>query len=124
MAFALCHILRAHFILLHGPFRNHGFVSSFGSGQLGPIAFCQGIRCLDTKATVTPWSHKVQVVCFRMLDFETSKSNSEVSKSNCVKITSYLKTALLQSIPEGAVSQNVIINLSPFLVTKIRFCAS
>ena len=33
----------------------------------------------------TPLSH--EVVCFRMLDFGTSQSNSEVSKSNQWKIT-------------------------------------
>ena len=36
--------------------------------------------------------HTTYVVCFQMLDFGTSKSNSEVSKSNFVKITSFSKT--------------------------------
>ena len=35
----------------------------------------------------TPLSHKV--VCFQMRDFKTSNSNSEVSKSNSWKITSF-----------------------------------
>ena len=38
----------------------------------------------------TPLSH--EVVCFQMLGFETSKSNSEVSKSKSFKITSFSKT--------------------------------
>ena len=37
----------------------------------------------------TPSSH--QVVCFQMLDFETSKSHSELSKPNSWKITSFSK---------------------------------
>ena len=43
---------------------------------------------------VAPWSH--EVVCFQMLDFETSNSKSEVSKSNSWKITSFSKTTSLQ----------------------------
>ena len=42
-----------------------------------------------------------EVVCFQMLDFETSKSNTEVSKSNAWKITSFAKTT-----SEGAVTHN------------------
>ena len=37
-----------------------------------------------------------KLCAFQMLDFETSKSNSEVSKSNLWKITSVSKTTLLQ----------------------------
>ena len=37
-----------------------------------------------------PLSH--EVVCFLMLDFDTSNSKSEVSKSNSRKITSFSKT--------------------------------
>ena len=40
-----------------------------------------------------------------MLDFETSNSKLEVSKSNPWKVTSFSKTTLLY---EGAVSQNVL----------------
>ena len=43
----------------------------------------------------TPLSHEV---CL-MLDFETSKSNSEVSKSNSWKTTSFSKTMSLQREP-------------------------
>ena len=42
----------------------------------------------------TPLWH--EVVCFQMPGFETSKSNSEVSKSYSWKITSFSKTTLLQ----------------------------
>ena len=42
---------------------------------------------------VKPWSNKV--VCFQMLDFETSNSKSEVSKSNLWKITSFSKSTPL-----------------------------
>ena len=45
----------------------------------------------------TPLSH--EVVCFQMLDFETSNSKSEVSKSNSWKITSFSKTTSLQREP-------------------------
>ena len=38
----------------------------------------------------TPLSH--EVACFQMLDFKTSNSNSEVSKSNSRKITSLSKS--------------------------------
>ena len=54
----------------------------------------------------TPLSHKV--VCFQMLDFGTSKSNSEVSKSNSnILVESYffLKNYFTS---ERAVSHNVL----------------
>ena len=62
----------------------------------------------------TPLSHKD--VCFQMLDFETSKSNSEVSKSNSLKINSFSKTTLLQKDP--FLTLFYTINLSPLLVIK------
>ena len=37
--------------------------------------------------------------CFQMLDFGTSTSNSEVSKSNSWKVTSFSKTTLLHREP-------------------------
>ena len=54
--------------------------------------------CLDTPSEerITPLLHKV--LCFQMLDFETSKSNSEISKSNSWKITSFSKTTLLHYV--------------------------
>ena len=65
----------------------------------------------------TPLSH--EVVCFQMLDFETSNSKSEVSKSNSWKITSFSKTTLLQREP--FLTMFYTINLSPLLVTKKGF---
>ena len=65
----------------------------------------------------TPLSH--EVVCFQMLDFETSNFKSEVSKSNSWKITSFVKTTLLQREPFLAMYYT--INLSPLLVTKRGF---
>ena len=50
----------------------------------------------------TPLSH--EVVCFQMLDFDNSKSISEVSKSNSWKITSFSK---LRSI-RGNLSDDVL----------------
>ena len=41
-----------------------------------------------------PLSH--EVVCFQMLDFGTSNSKAELSKSNSWKTTSFSKTTLLQ----------------------------
>ena len=46
-----------------------------------------------------------EVVCFQMLNFGTSKSNSEVSKSNLVENYFFLKTCVTS---EGAVSHNVL----------------
>ena len=65
----------------------------------------------------TPLSHGV--VCFQKLDFENSNSQSEVSKSNPLKITSFLKTTLLQR--ELFLTMFYTINLSPLLVTKKGF---
>ena len=63
----------------------------------------------------TPMSH--DNVCFQILDFETSNSNSEVSTSNSLKITSYSKTTPLQR--ESFLTMFYTINLSPLiLVTK------
>ena len=62
----------------------------------------------------TPLSHKV--VCFQMLDLETSNSKLEVSKSNSWKITSLSKTTPLQREP--FLTMFYTTNLSPLLVTK------
>ena len=54
----------------------------------------------------TPLSH--EVVCFQMLDFKTSKSKSEVMKSNSnilVERCFFLKNYITS---EGAVSYNVL----------------
>ena len=56
------------------------------------------------------------VVCFLMLDFETSNSKSEVSKSNSWKSTSFSKTTLLQREP--FLTMFYTFNSSPFVVTK------
>ena len=55
-----------------------------------------------------------------MVDFETSSSTSEVSKSNLWKITSFSKN---YGTSEGAVSHNVSYHqpLSPLLATKKGF---
>ena len=62
-----------------------------------------------------------QVVCFHMLDLETSTSKSEVSKSNLWKITSFSKTTLLQIQRKPFLTMFYTINLSPLLVTKQGF---
>ena len=49
--------------------------------------------------------------------FETSKYNSEVSKSNSSKITAFSKTTLLNEM-EPFLTMFHTINLSPLLVTK------
>ena len=59
-------------------------------------------------------SHKV--VCFQMLDFETSKSNSEVSKTNSWKITSFSKNYVTS---KGAVSHNVLYH-QPLPITRYQ----
>ena len=62
----------------------------------------------------TPLSH--EVVCFQMLDFETSKSNSNVSKSNLWK--DYITL-------EGAVSHNVLYYQQlPITRYQVRFYAN
>ena len=54
-----------------------------------------------------------------MLDFETSSSKSEVSKSNSRKITSFSKTIALQREP--FLTMFYTINLSPLLIAKKGF---
>ena len=65
----------------------------------------------------TTLSH--EVVCIYIVDFETSSSKSEVSKSNSWKISSFLKTIALQSEP--FITMFYTIHLSPLLVTKKGF---
>ena len=62
------------------------------------------------------------VVCCQMLDFETSNSNSEVSKSNSWKITSFSKTTSLQR--ESRFSQCFIPSTSPYysLPSEVLCC--
>ena len=67
------------------------------------------------------WTTKTyKVVCFLMLDFETSNFKLEVSKSNFVENCFFLEN---YGTSEGAVSQNVLYYqpLSPLLVTKKGF---
>ena len=54
-----------------------------------------------------------------MVDFETSSSKSEVSKSNSWKITSFSKIMALQRVL--FLTMFYTINLSPLLVTKKGF---
>ena len=58
----------------------------------------------------------LEVVCFQMLDFETSISKSEISKLNSWKITSFSKTTFLQREP--FLTMFYTINSSPLLGTK------
>ena len=60
-----------------------------------------------------------EVVCVWMVDFETSSSKLEVSKSNSWIITSFSKTMALQREP--FLTMFYTINLSPLLVTKKGF---
>ena len=57
-----------------------------------------------------------EIVFFQMLDFETSTSNSAVSKSNSWKITPFSKTTPFQREP--FLTTFYTINPSPLLVTK------
>ena len=72
----------------------------------------------DNNERKTPLSH--EVVYFQMLDFGTSKSNSEVSKSNsniCVEKYFFLKkTTLFQREP---FLMFYTINSAPLFVTKL-----
>ena len=74
-------------------------------------------NCERKNTLVIPWSH--EVVCFQMLDFKTSNSKSEVSKSNSWKITSFSKTTSFQR--ELFLKMFYTINLSPLLVIKKGF---
>ena len=65
----------------------------------------------------TPLSH--EVVCFQMLDFETSNSKSEFSKSSSLKITSSSETTFLLSEPFLTMFNT--FNLSQLLVTNQGF---
>ena len=69
---------------------------------------------MEEKTALSP-----EVVCFQMLDFETSKSNSEVSKSNSGNATSFSKTTLFQR--ELFLTMFYTINLSPLLITNLAF---
>ena len=62
----------------------------------------------------TPLSH--EGVCFQMLDYETSKASSEVSKSKLSKIASFSKSTILQR--ELFLTMFYTIHSSPLLVTK------
>ena len=57
-----------------------------------------------------------EVVCFLMLDFETSNSKLEVSKSNSWKIT-FSKTTSLQR----ELFLTMFFNFSPLLIIKKGF---
>ena len=59
---------------------------------------------------------KEKTLCFQMFDFETSKSHSEVSKSNSWKITSFSKTLSFQR--ELFLTMFNTNNISPLLVIK------
>ena len=65
----------------------------------------------------TPCLH--EVVCFQMLDFETSNSKLEVLKSNSWKITSFSKTTSLQREP--FLTMFYTINSSSLFITKQGF---
>ena len=60
-----------------------------------------------------------EVVCVSMVDFETSSSKSEVSKSNSWKITSFSKAMALQREP--VLTMFDTNNRSPLVVTKKGF---
>ena len=59
---------------------------------------------------------QTKLFAFRVLDFETSSSKSEVSKSNSWKTTSFSETTPLQREPFLTMFHT--INLSPLLVSK------
>ena len=68
----------------------------------------------------TPLSH--EVMCFQILDFETSRSFSDVSKSNSRKISSFSKTMSLQREP---FFHNVLYHqLLPITRYQVRFYAN
>ena len=68
----------------------------------------------------TPLSH--EVVCFQMLDFETSNSKYEVSKSNLVKNYFFLEKYITS---EGAVSHKFLyyqpLPITCTLIKQVRF---
>ena len=67
----------------------------------------------------TPLSH--EVVCFRMLDFVTTTSNSEVSKSNSLENYFFLENYVTS---EGAVSHNTLYYQQlPITRYQVRFYA-
>ena len=82
---------------------------------MGQFFFYKGNRSLYYR----PVYFFFKVACVQMVDFETSSSKSEVSKSNSWKITSFLRTMALQREP--FLTMFDIINLSPLLVTKKSF---
>ena len=73
-------------------------------------------RLRDNKERKKHHCHTKLCAFDQMLDFETSKSNSKVLKSNSWKSTSFSKTALLQK--ELFLTMFYTINLFLLLVTK------
>ena len=68
----------------------------------------------------TPLSH--EVLCFEMLDSETSKSNSEVSKSNSWKSAFSLENYVTS---KGAVSHKILYHQPlPITLCQVRFYAN
>ena len=68
----------------------------------------------------TPLTHKV--VCFQMLDFETSNSNSEVSKIKLLENEFFLENYVTS---EGSVPHNVLYYYTlPITRYQVRFYAN
>ena len=89
----LCHLKKKTFFL-----KRHWTLLVIVKDQSSHLVYLNicirlsSIRCRSCEIIMkeqTPLSH--EVVCFQMLDFETSNSKSEVSKSNSWKITSFSK---------------------------------
>ena len=100
----------------HSTLSHSMFIYSWCITNLWKFELNQSSKLCDNyerkNTLVAPWSHKV--VCFQMLDFETSKS--EVSKWKSGQTYFFLKNYVTS---EGAACFNVYtINLPLLLVTK------
>ena len=69
----------------------------------------------------TPLSH--EVACFHVLDFETSNSKLDVSKSISWKITSFSKTMSLQRDPFLTINNVLYHQPLPITCYQVRFYA-
>ena len=89
-------------------------VFSLGVSQHMQKITCENLNSIGRRSCKvkmeekTPLTHKV--VCFQMLDFGTSKSYSEVSKSksNIISVQNYCFSFFNYVTSEGVVSHNVL----------------
>ena len=87
--------------------------------NMGKFELNRSSTLRDNNARKTPLSY--EVVCFLMLDFETSNSKLEVSISNSWKMVSFSKTTSLQRELFLTMFYTIILSPLGLLVIKKDF---